>query len=229
MFDGKTAELIEQYFDAFSNFYAIISMKRAFRIIKEQNPELDLREDDFIEFVNGIDIDKGFYIIVYDEEMYGDEPCDKTDCMKKFLINEFLYAVDDEAYDEMKHMQDGLIFYVPEKETLLKYSDQFYFEKNDSYFSLKTFLTDELRLTAKQAENVLEEWNGEWTASTYYNEDIDDSIDIMIDLSHGAFEDFKDFKQYKKFAKLYYDMYNNTRMPMYRGHTPKEVNLEACD
>ena len=94
MLENKTKELILQYFDAFSNIYAIISMKRAFRIIKSQNPDISLTEDEFCDFIDSFDYSDKYYIIVYDDEIYSDEPCKETDALKKFLIAEFLYTID---------------------------------------------------------------------------------------------------------------------------------------
>ena len=48
-------ELILRYFDAFSNLYGIIPMKRAYRIIEKQNPELNLTKEQFAEIVNEFD------------------------------------------------------------------------------------------------------------------------------------------------------------------------------
>lgn len=46
-------DLILRYFDAFSNLYGIIPMKRAYRIIEKQNPELmDKLNQEYIEILN---------------------------------------------------------------------------------------------------------------------------------------------------------------------------------
>lgn len=225
--DIQTTKLIEEYFDAFSHLYGIISMKRAFRIIKEQNPEINLQEDAFIDFIENFDFDEKYYIIVYDEEMYCDSPVNKTDTMKKVLITDFLYAVDDEAYDEMKHTQDGLRFYVPEREELLKYSSDDYFEQNEPYFNLADYFINHMHLSVECTDEIIEEWVCIWRAETYGEDiNVDMCLDSLVVHSHGKFKKFKNIKQAKEFLRLFTDMYNNTRMPMYRGHTPKEVGLD---
>ena len=45
-------ELILRYFDAFANLYGIIPIKRAYRIIEKQNPELNLTKEQFAKIVN---------------------------------------------------------------------------------------------------------------------------------------------------------------------------------
>ena len=46
----ETEELLRAYFDAFSNLYGIMPLYRAFRIIRKQNPELTLTEEEFLSF-----------------------------------------------------------------------------------------------------------------------------------------------------------------------------------
>ena len=228
MLDNQTAKLIEEYFEAFSNLYGIISMKRAFRIIKEQNPEIGLHEADFIDFIENFDFDKKYYIIVYDEEMYSDGPINGSDPMKKLLIAEYLFAVDDEAYYEMKCTQDGLRFYVPEREELLKYSSDDYFEQNEPYFNLADYFINQMHLSVDCADDIIEEWVCIWRAETDGEDiNVDMCLDSLVAHSHGKFKKFKNIKQAKEFFRLFIDIYNNTRMPMFRGHTPKEVGLDV--
>ncbi len=225
--DIETTELIEKYFDAFSNLYGIISMKRALRIIKEQNPNIGISEGAFMEFVRTYNFDKKYYIIVYDSEMYSNELSNETDILSKFLITEFLYSVDDEAYDEMKAIQEGIRFYVPAKEELLKYADQFYIGKNDFHTRMKEFLCNELHINIDLADDIIDEWLGIWIASTNDDMDIEYLINRMRLMTRNKFCDFRNVNQAQKFTKLFVDMYNNTRLPIYRGHTPKEVNRRA--
>ena len=44
-------DLILKYFDAFANLYGIIPMKRAYRIIEKQNPELELTKEQFADVI----------------------------------------------------------------------------------------------------------------------------------------------------------------------------------
>lgn len=48
--DAQTVMLLYDYFDAFSNFYEMLPLKDAYKIIKKQNDELKLTEEDFIAF-----------------------------------------------------------------------------------------------------------------------------------------------------------------------------------
>ena len=55
-------ELILRYFDAFANLYGIIPIKRAYRIIEKQNPELNLTKEQFAEIVNEFDFPDKYYV-----------------------------------------------------------------------------------------------------------------------------------------------------------------------
>ena len=48
--DAQTVMLLYDYFDAFSNFYEMLPLKDAYKIIKKQNDELKLTEEGFIAF-----------------------------------------------------------------------------------------------------------------------------------------------------------------------------------
>lgn len=48
--DAETVMLLYDYFDAFSNFYEMLPLKDAYKIIKKQNDKLKLTDEDFIAF-----------------------------------------------------------------------------------------------------------------------------------------------------------------------------------
>lgn len=149
----EAEELLRAYFDAFSNLYGITPLYRAFRIIQKQNPELALSEEEFLLFANKVEQEEHYYIIAGEEDIYDDieEP---TPPMKREIISEYLYAVDDfESYEELKADQEGKPFYIPEKEELLKYQDDGYVEETKELLALRVFLRDKMKL--KRADDVL--------------------------------------------------------------------------
>ncbi|MCD8181223.1 MAG: hypothetical protein LUF26_07090, partial [Firmicutes bacterium] len=161
---------------------------------------------------------------VYDEEMYGANPPEEKDTLKKFLISEFLYSVDDYAYDEIKDTQEGLRFYVPERDELLKYADEFYYEKNIYQKNMKDFLRNEIKLNEQIADMVVNDWILMFKSLTFNEANIDLAIDDMQRISKGKFKDFRNANQAAKFTYLYCGLINHTRVPMYRGLTPIEAN-----
>ena len=212
----ETKELLRSYFAAFSNLYGITPLYRALRIIQKQNPELALTEEEFLSFVSEIEQEEHFYIIAGAEDIYSDVK-DPTPPMKREIIAEHLYAVDDfDSYDELRTEQEGKPFYVPEKESLLKYQDDYYVEETKEYLALGAFLRDELKL--KRAEDVLE--NLQFVARM----GDDDPQRIIWEVERmagkgclGSIEKINGFFQY------YFAMCNNTRLASNRGFTPNEI------
>ncbi len=222
----EVRELILQYFKAFSHLYAIISMKRAFRIIKQQNPDIELSEETFIEFfleyMDSEEYEKQHYILVYDEEMYDLEP-EKNDPMKIFLITEYLYAIDNEDYYILKEQQEGRKFYIPEKDELLKYADEHYSEINSSCQAMVVFLMKEFNITEAEAWESIEDDVGIMRIQLPHEDDIEWSLAAIERITHK--KNFESSKAYPKFLELFEDIQANVRRHAYRGHSAKEIGL----
>lgn len=187
-------ELLLSYFDAFTNLYGITPLYRALRIIQKQNPELALTEEDFLSFVDEIEGEDHNYIIAGAEDLYCDvtEP---TPPMKREIIADYLYDLDD-CYDELRIEQEGKPFYVPEKELLLKYQDQFYVEETKESLALGTFLRDKLKL--KRADEVLSELQLEASMGESDPEDVIWTVERMAGKDClGSIEKINDSKRHK--------------------------------
>ena len=212
----KTKELLRSYFDAFSNLYGITPLYRALRIIQKQNPELELTEEEFLSFVNEIEQEDHYYIIAGAEDIYSDVN-DPTPPLKREIIAEHLYAVDDfDSYDELRAEQEGKPFYVPEKELLLKYQDDFYIEETKEFLALSAFLHDKLKL--KRADDILEDL--QLVARTGDN----DPQRIIWEVERMAGKScFGSTEKINEFFQYYFAMCNNTRIAANRGFTPNEM------
>ena len=213
----ETKELLRSYFAAFSNLYGITPLYRALRIIQKQNPELELNEEEFLSFVVEIEQERHFYIIAGAEDIYSDvnKP---TPPLKREIIAEHLYAVDDcDSYDKLRAEQEGKPFYIPEKESLLKYQDNFYDEETKESLALGAFLRDRLKL--KRADDVLDELQ---LAARMEQRDPQMIIWEVERLAGrgclGSIEMINELLQY------YFAMYNNTRLASNRGFTPTELH-----
>lgn len=215
---AQTEKLLRSYLAAFANFYGILPLYRALRIIQTQNPELELTEEDFLAFADKVDQEEDhFYIIAGQEEIY-DNVKEPTPPLKREIIAEHLYAVDDfESYDEMKADQSGKPYYIPEKEELLKYEDDCYFEYTKEALALRAFLRDKLKL--KRADAVLDDLQLEARLGYSTPQDAFETIQRLTGRPWiGTSE------QTNEFFKYYYDMCNNTRLAFNRGFTPNELH-----
>lgn len=149
---GGTEKLLRSYFDAFANLYGITPLYRAFRIIQKQNPELKLTEEDFLQFVDQLDQEERLYTIAGAEDIY-DDVKEPTPPMKREIVAEYLYALDGfESYLELKEEQADKPYYIPEKDELLKYQDDFYSEETKEFLDLGAYLRNVLKL--KRADDV---------------------------------------------------------------------------
>ena len=103
-------------------------MKRAYRIIEKQNPELNLTKEQFAKIVNTLNIDGKYYVIWSEEEVHNEEAED-CDLFEKLLIADYILTFGDpEDYEKLVFEQADRPFYVPDKDELLKYEDEFYYE-----------------------------------------------------------------------------------------------------
>ena len=214
----ETNGLLRSYFDAFSHLYGITPLYRALRIIRKQNPELELTEEDFLSFVDEIEQEFQNYMIAGEEDIYCDvtEP---TPPLKREIIAEHLYAVDDfDSYDELRAQQEGKPFYVPEKEELLKYQEDCYVEETKESLALGAFLRDKLKL--KRADDVLE--NLQLVARMGDS----DPQWIIYEVERMAGKGcLGTVEQVSEFFRYYFAMYNNTRIASNRGFTPNELSV----
>ncbi|MBR7132652.1 MAG: SEC-C domain-containing protein [Clostridia bacterium] len=212
-------DLILRYFDAFSNLYGIIPMKRAYRIIEKQNPELNLTKELFAEIVNALDFPDKYYVIWSEEEVY-DENADETDLFDKILIPDYILTFGDPAdYEKLVFEQGDRPFYVPEKDELLKYEDDFYYERTKHVVNLENYLRDDLGL--RNYRGIVEDF----AAMLKIDDDEPDEIVAMLRrMGAPKFKEFSSKEQAHKFFMLYTNLRNHTRKHTHRGHTPFELD-----
>ena len=97
--DAQTVMLLYDYFDAFSNFYEMLPLKDAYKIIKKQNDELKLTEEGFIAFSEIARHEEHFYFILGSEET--DKNRKKSKPMERTIVNESLVLIDERFYKMM--------------------------------------------------------------------------------------------------------------------------------
>ena len=172
----EVKQLLEDYFSATANLYGIIPLWKFLEIYNSQNEPIT--EEEFKKFVEDFDFEGKFYDIIGEDEVfdkdeptplmmydltaeYLDEVFDKdepTPLMMYDLTAEYLYA--DGSFDEfidMRDFQTMFEYYVPKKEKLLRYKDDFFYEKSLEFIDLRAFLRNLPYLTKEQADNIAED------------------------------------------------------------------------
>ena len=212
-------ELILRYFDAFANLYGIIPIKNAYRIIEKQNPELNLTKEQFTEIVNEFDFPDKYYVIWSEEEVY-DENADEVNLFDKMLIADYVLTFGDpEDYEKLVFEQGDRPFYVPEKDELLKYEDEFYSERTKHVIALENYLRDDLGVP--NYKEIVEDLTGMLTIN---DDEPDYVIRTLKRMAKPKFKEFSSKEQAHKFFVLYTNLRNHTRKHTHRGHTPFELD-----
>lgn len=215
----ETKKMLMEYFNAFTNLYSITPLHRALRIIQQQNPELGLTETQFLAFVDSIsdeEQEKNNFWIAGQEDLYEDVQT-VTPPLRREIIAEHLYALGDmDDYEKLKMQHQGMPYYVPEKEQLLRYADQFYYEKPAAYLALSAYLKLELKL--KYVDDILDNL---MLSATMAETDL---AYVLWDVDRMAGKKcFRTRVQICQFLGIYRDLYQNMRMPKYLGFTPAEM------
>lgn len=208
----ELASLLDQYFDAAANLYGIISLRTLLRIYNSQNEAIS--EEVFVKFVEGIYLDNKHYNIFSVEEIYPNPP--KIATMDKELVAEYLCLYDFEEYLDVRELQKGKQYYIPDKKQLLKYSDDFYFEKTLEFISLRAFLRNQSGFTKEKADNLADDLQ-----LILSLEKGNLSLSIQTAEEQGLNLDNPSIRS--EFAKLCDDLCNHSRMHIHCGHTPAEL------
>ncbi len=215
-------DLILRYFNAFSNLYGIISLKRALRIITEQNPDLDLSPEQFYAIANTIATqEKCFFSILDEHELDPDVPAADSPA-KLLLVAEHLTTFELDDYLALREAQEGRRFYLPEREELLRFEDDVYLEPTPATEALRAFLQSTFSLSGERLEDALFDMIGSINIDPPEDDDFDFAVDTLsrIDRRHLL---QKKPELLSTLHDLYTDLRRHTRRHVFRGHTAAEV------
>ena len=215
----ETERLLLQYFDAFANLYGITPLSRALHIIQLQNPELELTEAQFLAFLDGFEPEywrKRHYWIAGPEDLF-DDVNETTPPLSRELLTEYLYALNDNSYLEMKAYQAGKPYYLPGKAELLKYADDRYYEQPPEYQALHDFLQNQLKLP--DPESVVSDLQAELNTAP---PDCASALRTLSRLSQK--KRYLTVPLANEFCRYYLDAANHTRSHCNLGHTPAELH-----
>lgn len=154
-----------------------------------------------------------FFAILGMNELYPDEPASAP--INRLLIHESLLDFDD--YSELLSSKKGRIYFVPEKEALLAYEDEFYHEITPQYSAMSEFCEPIAKISNKMTiEDLMDELlfiiRGE-DSDPFEALDFVNKFSVQLDVKE---------KKLPEFIRLYCDLHNNTRNPYLNGFTPNE-------
>ncbi len=205
--------LLADYFEACAHLYGVIPLKSFLKIYNSQNEAVS--EKDFIDFLENFDFESKHYDIVGEDEVY--EDVEALEIIDKDLAEEYCYILDDwDDYINIKERQSGIPYYVPSKEKLLKYKDEYYFEKTLEFIEFRAFLRNQSYLTKKKADDIAED------AISFLSLGDDTIGDVISDAVRMGLN-IKNKSEKDEFFRLLYELDKNVRKHIYGGHTYNEL------
>ncbi len=205
--------LLRDYFDAFANFYMVLSLKDAYKIIKRQNKDLITREK-FTKFADMARHENHSYYILGDDELYEDEAAPDNPLDRK-IVECSLVEIDYELYYDLAESIESFELFIPAKELLLKYKSDSFYEKNVYSEALYNFFVNKLRMNEEEANQAVL--------------DCFPLLRVPSDSPYLCVDYFKEEEGYKftrnnleEFLDIIERFYQNMRNPYFRGLTYKE-------
>jgi len=209
----EAVKRILRYFDAFANLYGVIPLKKALEIYNAQNPPVE--EAGFAALCEVARHDgKRMYSILGEDDLYTGAPAPADPLDREIIEESFL--IEDDDYEELKQQQDGKPYYIPEKDALLRYADDGFYEKNAEFEAMRGFLAGRMKLPADRADDIADEMQ----LFAYMDEHDPDFL--LDDLKRMGLKLTRQ-DDLKLFFERYVDLSNHTRKLVNRGYTPDEL------
>ncbi len=121
-------------------------------------------------------------------------------------------------YDEFQYFREikgNKPYYIPEKEELMRYTDDFYFEKNRSYYDVLSHLKKYFKGNEIEAENMADEIQSLCQ--------FDFKMQHIVDRLEEMNVVFKSQNDLEKMISKISELANNTRIWENNGYTPNEM------
>jgi len=190
---------LTKYIVALTNLYGIVDKDKVVEIYNSQNED-QISTEDVEKFTM-----KPLKDVIASESV---------GVHKGYFAHEMILEFDE--FDMLLRKKAGKPYYVPDKEKLLKYTNEFYFEKNEQFKELVNYVKDEFfEGDIRDAEDFCAE----------IQLICQDGFDLKTVMHNFERMDivFEGPEQIDKVMQLVRDLANNTRMRENNGFTPREV------
>lgn len=190
-------ELFLKYVIAMVYLYGIILIDKAVEIYNGQNDNLSPDDVDLFLSSKEDELDNAFVYI-------------HRGCFVHEVVLEF------DEFEELLAKKGNKPYYIPEKEELLKYTDEFYIEKNKQYYEFLEYIKKNFyNENVEKAEVLCEEIHGLSHSGAMPGTLINEfnKRDIVFDSQ----------EQVNEVLGLLMEFSNSIRLWGNNGHTPKEI------
>lgn len=191
-------KLILDYITALTQLYGIVDESKMLEIYNQQNKESITADQIHTIMKNETEQLKKRFVYV----------------QNNYFVHETILEFDE--FDLQMRKKHGKPYYVPSKTELLKYTDQFYFEKNKQYLALQRYITKHF-------------FGGDRIQADHFCEDIQGLLQVEAPISQVLNEfNHKDIvfdndEQVEEVVSLITDLSNNTRIWANNGFTANEM------
>lgn len=198
-------DLIHPYFNAMAHLYGIIPIHEAYRIITEVYEE-DVPKELFRIFVERS--------ALYAHSYYYIEEYEQTDTFNYLLVSD---GFEDDEIDDLLSQHEGKSYYLPEKETFLKYGYDFFYEKDKYFTAMFSFFKSMPNTSDERADDLADEMQlMAYMGETDINHILGDLERMRAPITSQA--------KIKRFLDVYFDLMNHTRQQVNKGFTPAELS-----
>ena len=193
-----TKELLIDYIISLTHLYGLVHKDKVLEIYKLQNEnKIDEQAVSDIMKEDPQELKDNFVEIYWD-----------------YFVNDSILEFRD--FDEELRQKEGKPYYIPDKEELLKYKDETYFEVNEQYNALKDYIAENLMEgDDHKAEVICSDIQGRCQFGF--------AINRILDTFNERNISFKGEEQLNEVLQLIMDLANNTRIWENNGHTPQEI------
>ncbi|MBB1078908.1 hypothetical protein H5S09_09745 [Limosilactobacillus sp. STM2_1] len=228
IFDGRTDQLIDDYFASFASMYGVISVRHAFQIIKAQNPQLNLSEQKFKQYVQDrIGEQELRYYLLDLNQMADDLNLDET-FEKGIFIAYSALLTDCRRLIKLYNHQLGLQYYVPEKAEIMRYKYDDYFDLFDLREQLDKLFMTRYQLTGSNLQGAVFICIYGMKLGLYQDLDLvsmAETINRIIKMLNDTINlNITPDKSSDELIKLLLLIAANIRRPWNRGWTSAEIN-----
>ncbi|WP_373893922.1 SEC-C metal-binding domain-containing protein [Virgibacillus sp. CBA3643] len=194
--------MLMDYIISLTNLYGIVHQDKVVEIYNMQNDEkVGATDVDDMAKNHEDELAKNF------AEVYGD-----------YFVHEAIMEFDE--FEQELAKRQGKPFYIPEQNELLKYTDDFYFERTKEYKALKKYVQQHF-------------FHGDASEADLFCDDIHGDIHVGLSLDNifQSFErqgiTFESENQVREVMSLVMDLSNSVRLWENNGFTPQELHSQA--
>lgn len=208
---AETIAELQTYLLAAANYYHILPIEKLYSILCEQNPEF-LSKEDFLSFLQAQKTQPTCYQILKPGELFEGVPANLNLLWNGMLVHECLLVDQDECYAFLE-FSEGKPYHVPEKELLLQYATEEFYEETPEVTAMRAVFADMGMSPARQENELLE-------VLVFARENAE-LPEVFDDIQRRKLT-FND-RTLRKFVRAYRNLHNHLPLPLIHGCTPVEL------